>query len=46
MNCRRCTYLGAYNFMKLILLIVFCQVCICHPWNGRNVTANDLSGIP
>ena len=32
-------------FSVIVKFHVF-QVCICHPWNGCNVTANDLSGIP
>lgn len=35
------------EFYKVNTMIVYLfQVCICHPWNGCNVTANDLSGIP
>lgn len=35
------------EFYKVNTMIVcLFQVCICHPWDGSNVTAKDRSGIP
>ena len=44
--CQCCFHTTNLEFYEVNTVDCFYQVCICHPWNGRNVTANDLSGIP